>query len=270
MNRNCEAIGREETYGGDTVLIPTRVELSVTIAAISSSVEASGGITSSRTHIVCWGNNFNGCLGRKTLYRGPSGVGNMMGWIRKEFCIKALCFGNYHGMVLTISSEVKEGQKLWIWGDNYFFQHGNGISDNQEHAVASEVPFFGKRSLEVEKIECGVYSCACITLGGALYMWGSLSDFNQIRHPILVSFGEGTCRCLNISLSFSLALSVCEIVSLSGETRRMCYSWGYRIQREVGTVEAKIPTEIAVLNSLPANSRVVEIGVSDTSAFCIV
>jgi len=272
MNRNCEAIGREGTSGGDTVLIPMRVDLSETIVEISSSGFASGAITSPRTLIVCWGENFMGCLGRKTMSEAFDGPGKMTGLIQEVFRVESLSFGRYHGMALTISSKHSEGRKLWIWGYNSDFQLGNGVSDNISDEVASEVPFFATRNLTIEKIESGGYCSACITVRGALYMWGTLSEFCKMRTPILVSFGEGRSRCLNISLSDDLALFVCEKVRISGETRRVCYSWGKGIRgADVNNgFDANIPQEIKALNCLPANSWVVEIGGAAKSAYCIV
>lgn len=69
------------------------------------------------------------------------------------------------GIGRTFGAVIKDDASLWLWGDNYFGQVGNGNQQNQEYPVHVLD--------DVVYVSCGWYHTAAIKSNGELWMWGS-------------------------------------------------------------------------------------------------
>jgi len=75
--------------------------------------------------------------------------------------------------------------------------------------------------------------------------------------------------CVDVCFSFGSVLALCDVYSRgSGETRRVCYSWGLNIISADDLQRA--PQEIRYLSCFESGADVVTIGCADEAAFCIV
>ena len=162
----------------ETIYIPQKVNFDEkTIKKVSLGWYYSSVITNDGTndHLYTWGYNFNGELGLGTTYdqNTPQEVDiNGNGILGDEGIIKQVSLGGYHSAAITTDAG---GDRLYIWGNNYYGQLGLRTTDEQ--TTPKEVDINQKGTLK--QVSLGSTHSALITNDGEnyhLYTWGNNSD----------------------------------------------------------------------------------------------
>ena len=132
------------------------IKIMSNVASVSLGWQHSAAITTDGS-LYMWGRNWEGQIGN-----GDGGTG--------QFCyvpikvmddVASVSLGRDHSAAIT-----KDGS-LYIWGENYSGQLGNGDSGYPKY---SDVP---KKVMDnVASVSLGGQHSAAITTGGSLYMWG--------------------------------------------------------------------------------------------------
>ena len=82
--------------------------------------------------------------------------------------VTAIALGNYHACAIT------ESKQVYAWGDNKFFQCGQGPSFQEDYAAYPlPVTSFNVLQLSPIQVECGDNVCMVLTASGELYGWGT-------------------------------------------------------------------------------------------------
>jgi uncharacterized repeat protein (TIGR02543 family) len=190
MNHNGEL--------GDGTLINSFSPKNITISGLLSnekieSVFATFGDSfalSNLGRVYAWGNNAGGTLGigNTTVKRTTPQRLSFTGLQTGEF-IQKLSNGPNHSLALTNLG------KLYVWGDNYRGQLGDGsgpTSNKSSPTVLSMTNYLTNET--IIEISCGESTSFVITSTGKLLVWGDnrdgelgLGDQNQRRTPTLLT-----------------------------------------------------------------------------------
>jgi uncharacterized protein YjdB/alpha-tubulin suppressor-like RCC1 family protein len=194
----------------------------------------------SNNNLWAWGENYLGQIGNGVSIQtaGSAGVtANMYDYIDIS---RPLLVGTGYKSVsegARASYGIKTDGSLYVWGDNYYYELGNGTN------ISSPTP--AKMMDDVLSIDVGVASALAMKNDGSLWLWGTTyetdKDMFEIKSPICVwdnakSFSAGRYHYLVVDSNDSL------------------WSWGYNPDAQCGagftSTNISISSPVKLLDSV--------------------
>jgi len=217
--------------------VPVPVADSADGGFVNGSVESvsAGGshtcaVTTGNT-VYCWGDNFSGQLGNDSEGDSPVPVkvadSADGGFVNEQ--VESLSAGGDHTCAVTT------GNTVYCWGDNSYWQLGNGKTRGDSPVPVAVADANGFVNGQVSQVSAGGDHTCAVTTGNAVYCWGR-NDYGQLgnnsttlsRVPVAVAdangFVNGQVESVSAGGSHSCAVT----------TGNTVYCWGDNTYGQLG------------------------------------
>lgn len=198
-----------------------------------------------------WGNNYNGQLGNNdTSYLSSP--------------VQTVCGGNNWASVscgYACTAAIKDDGSLWMWGNNYFGQLGDGNSGPGSRVSSPVQTIANGKTWNM--VDCGYAHTAAIKNDGSLWVWGGnfsgqlgTDDSNWISSPAQTVCAGSNWMKVNCGGAHTIAV----------KSDNTLWAWGNNYSGQVGddsTYDKSSPVQIGT----DANwSCMISAGVSNSAA----
>lgn len=235
---NYEIVTSDYSDDIDIQLVPGETILDIFSGDNHSSIFTSKG------RILMWGKNDSGQLGDGTTTNKliPTDISSQFDLNDEEFIVKAF-FGQYHGSAITSLN------RIFMWGNNYHGQLGDGTTTNQLIPIDITSQFTLNPDEIITEMFLGNDVSSAITSLGRIFIWG-YNAYYQI--------GDGTITTrrtpLDVTNQFNLSegervtyIAFSLSHSLAYTSLGRVFTWGNNQFGQLGdgtTISKPTPTEM--------------------------
>ena len=185
----------------------------------------------------CWGSNIHGQLGDNTTSSRDLPV-DVSGLLAPE--VSSIEAGVSHSCLTTIQPE---GGNVYCFGDNSFYQFGDGTS------VSSLVPVLIEDISSIMEVSAGTLHSCARAVTGELYCWGlneegEVGEGSELYRPSPVQINDAVSGATRVSTGYSHTCAIMtHAAAIGGEVEVMC--WGRGAEGQVGDgalTQRNVPT----------------------------
>ena len=228
---------------------PVRREDYLVTGAIATGYQHALALETDGRHILSWGLNTAGALGRTTggSAQTPDVIPDFPDPEDPELKVVAVAANGYN-TVATSFAVLNDGT-LWGWGHGSSGKLGNGTTTNQSSPTQVST---GTGLSDVVAVAPGYGHTLALTSGGAVWAWGSKVSGALGDNT---TSGQATTPQVVSGVSNVVAIAAGDQFSLALESDGSLYAWGRNQEGQLGdgtTVLQKTPQQVPNLSGVTA------------------